>query len=184
VQIREIRSGDVEAVAGLHARSWRTAYRGILDDKYLDGPIVSERREFWRERLARPNADHIGLVAVDDHTAVGFAFALCDYDPVWGTLLDNLHVAPERRGGAIGTKLLYALTERAAERSTNGIHLWVFEGNVRTRRYSERLGAEVIERQEAPAPGGGLVAEWLYAWPAIGTLRSAVAPNLSSGARQ
>jgi len=181
VEIRAFQPADVEAVAALHARSWRTAYRGILDDKYLDGPIVPERREFWRERLARPGADHVGLLAVDDGTAAGFAFALVDHDPVWGTLLDNLHVAPGRRGGRIGTKLLYALTERLARRSTEGIHLWVFEGNVRTRRYYERLGAAVIERQEAPAPGGGMVAEWRYAWRSVDDLRGAAMASLQCG---
>jgi predicted N-acetyltransferase YhbS len=181
VEIRAFQPADVEAVAALHARSWRTAYRGILDDKYLDGPIVPERREFWRERLARPGADHVSLLAVDDGTAVGFAFALVDHDPVWGTLLDNLHVSPERRGGRIGTKLLYALTERLARRSTEGIHLWVFEGNVRTRRYYERLGAAVIERQEAPAPGGGMVAEWRYAWRSVDDLRGAAMASLQCG---
>ena len=181
MEIRASQPADVEAVAHLHARSWRTAYRGILDDTYLDGPIVPERREFWRERLARPSAEHIGLLAVDDDTAVGFAFALADHDPIWGTLLDNLHVAPEHRGGAIGTKLLYALTEQLGRGATGGIHLWAFEGNVRTRRYYERLGAAAIKRQEAPAPGGGIVAEWLYAWRTIERLRSAAAGSLRTG---
>jgi GNAT superfamily N-acetyltransferase len=181
VEIRALQPADVEAVAGLHARSWRTAYRGILDDKYLDGPIVPERREFWRDRLAQPSADHIGLLAVENGTAVGFAFALRNHDPVWGTLLDNLHVAPEHRGGGVGTKLLHALAERLAEQPSAGLHLWVFEANVRTRRYYERLGAAVIERQEAPAPGGGLVAEWLYAWRAIEGLRAAAAASLRPG---
>lgn len=181
MQIRPIQPTDVEAVADLHARSWQTAYRGILDDSYLDGPIVAERRAFWREQLARPAADHIGLLALENGAVVGFAFALRDHDPVWGTLLDNLHASPERRGHGIGTQLLLALTGELA-RSSAGIHLWAFEGNVRTRRYYERLGAAAIERQEAPAPGGGMVAEWRYAWRSVQDLRRAAAAAVRHGA--
>ena len=90
-------------------------------------------------------------------------------------------MAPECRGGGTGTKLLYALTERLARAPAAGIHLWVFDGNVRTRRYYERLGAAVIERQEAPAPGGGMVAEWRYAWHSVDDLRGAAMAGLQRG---
>ena len=49
--IRDVRSeGDANAIAAVHAESWRTAYRGILSDAYLDGPIDAERRRLWRAR--------------------------------------------------------------------------------------------------------------------------------------
>ena len=182
MKIRAFQPTDVEAVADLHVRSWRTAYRGILDDTYLDGAVVREQGDLWRERFSHPAPNHIGLLAVDDGVAVGFAFALGNHDPRWGTMLDNLHVAPERRGGAVGTRLLFALAELLlADGASTEMHLWVFEGNARTRRYYERLGAAVIERQEAPAPGGGTVAEWRYAWRAVEDLRDAAMASLQRG---
>jgi ribosomal protein S18 acetylase RimI-like enzyme len=180
--IRAFQPGDVGVVADLHVRSWRTTYRGILDDIYLDGAVVQDRLEVWSSRFSNPSPDHIGLLAISNRTPVGFAFAFSNHDPVWGALLDNLHVVPEGRRHGIGTKLICALAERlSADRRSKGIHLWVFDKNVRSRTYYERLGASVVERQEAPAPGGGVVAEWLYAWRAVEDLHRAAVARLRSG---
>ena len=39
MQIRLATLADAEAIAHVHAESWRTAYRGALSDAYLSGPI-------------------------------------------------------------------------------------------------------------------------------------------------
>ena len=58
-----------------------------------------------------------------------------------------------------------------------GIYLWVFEANYRTRKFYERLGANLIERSVTDAPGGGKVAEWRYAWESVIHLNMAVAKD-------
>ena len=174
--IRGISESDVTIIAELHARSWQASYRGILHDDYLDGPIFEERFTVWRERLSNPDPEYLGLIALSDASVVGFAFAFEAHHDRWGTMLDNLHVAPEVRGQCIGTRLLAALADELLRRRTaGGIYLWVFEANHRARRYYERLGAEAVERCVIDAPGGGTVAEWLYAWGTIGELNAAIA---------
>ncbi|HEV2638724.1 MAG TPA: hypothetical protein VGX23_26485 [Actinocrinis sp.] len=42
---------DVDAIAALHADSWRRHYRGAFADSYLDGDVLGSRREVWAERL-------------------------------------------------------------------------------------------------------------------------------------
>ncbi|MEM7125446.1 MAG: N-acetyltransferase [Chloroflexota bacterium] len=171
--IRDMVVDDVEAIAGIHTQSWQSAYRGILLDSYLDGSLCDEHLTIWQERLSKPVAEHIGLVALSGSSIVGFAFAFVDHDKRWGTLLDNLHVHPECQGQGIGTKLLIGLTNSLLQRTPQGgIYLEVFEENHRARRYYEKLGAEVIERSVADAPGGGKVAEWLYAWPLVEQLNT------------
>ena len=39
VTIRPVDSGDARTLAALHVESWRSAYRGLLRDDYLDGAI-------------------------------------------------------------------------------------------------------------------------------------------------
>jgi len=60
-----------------------------------------------------------------------------------------------------------------------GLYLWVYELNTRTRAYYERLGAQPIERAVIPAPGGGTVAEWRYAWPDVELLHAATQASSS-----
>ena len=173
-EIRPVIAGDAEIIAGLHTESWRDAYRGILADGYLDGNILSERQAHWRARLDDPTPSQFGLLALLDSVAVGFAFAFPHADERWGTNLDNLHVRPTVRGGGIGSRLLHAVTlQILRHHSGEGLYLWVYELNVRTRAYYERLGAQQIERAVIAAPGGGTVAEWRYAWPDIDVLHAA-----------
>ena len=43
ITVRSARPGDAEAIAQLHVASWRVAYRGIVDDAYLDALDVGAR---------------------------------------------------------------------------------------------------------------------------------------------
>lgn len=50
--LRLITRADAGVVASLHAASWRTAYRGILSDKYLAGDSLPLSR---RGTIPRPS---------------------------------------------------------------------------------------------------------------------------------
>ncbi len=174
LHIRPAHSRDAKILAHLHADSWRDAYRGILSDAYLDGNIADERYAHWCSRFDHPTKDQFGFVAVLNDTTVGFAFAYPHADVRWGTHLDNLHVRPGLRGGGIGSRLLHTVTSHVrTHHAGEGLYLWVYELNTRTRKYYERLGAQQIERAVIAAPGGGTVSEWLYAWPDIDVLHRA-----------
>ena len=39
ITLRSVTASDAHLLAELHIASWRVAYRGLLRDEYLDGPI-------------------------------------------------------------------------------------------------------------------------------------------------
>jgi len=51
VQFRPARPSDADAVAALHADSWRRHYRGAYSDAFLDGDVYAERLVVWSSRL-------------------------------------------------------------------------------------------------------------------------------------
>ena len=102
---------DAEAVANLHADSWRRHYRGAYSDAYLDGDVVADRLAVWTDRLREPDPRRCTILA-EDGSLVGFANTLFDDDPTWGALLDNLHVADGHKRRGTGARLL-ALTAGA-----------------------------------------------------------------------
>lgn len=91
---------DAPSIAGLHAESWRGAYRGMLRDEFLDGDIFPDRSALWERRLRAPQADQFVLLALDRGSLIGFACVFGAADQTWGAHLDNLHVRPVAKGWA------------------------------------------------------------------------------------
>ena len=149
--IRPATKADSATLAEIHVASWRDAYASILTAKYLSGEIEAERLAEWSQRLDDPPASQLVDVACDaTGLPIGFVCSYCDFDPAWGSLIDNLHVLPGMRGRGIGEQLLrHAVEQLASRQSTLGLHLWVFEANVDALRFYERLGGRVVERNQA-----------------------------------
>jgi GNAT superfamily N-acetyltransferase len=165
ILLRQIRTADAETVATIHATSWRSAYRGILRNEFLDEELLSNRLALWTKRLSPILPSHFGFLATVGPQDVGFAFAFGANDPYWGTQVDNLHVLPALTGQGIGRCLLASLCTEAERLHPNiGVYLWVYEQNTPAQRFYERFGAISTERAVIPAPGGGEVGELRYCW--------------------
>ncbi len=174
VALRAMRADDIEVVASLHVASWRTAYRGIFTDVYLDTAAEAERRAHWTRRLAPPQPMQTGVVAEQDGVAVGFLYLIADADPARGTLLDNLHVVDSARGAGLGRQLLARAAQEIEARDwPSGLHLWVFDANTGARRFYERHGARIVDRTVYASADGGANAALCYAWPDTAVLRQA-----------
>ena len=159
-------AADADAVAALHAASWRAAYRGVFSDHYLDTEADGERRETWRARLQAPTDTAWGLVAEDAAgRLLGFAWVMPGHDPLWGDYIDALHVQPSHKGGGIGRRMMQGVAAELQRRGSSlGLYLWVLEVNTAARAFYERLGAEVTDRQMSDPLGGRPHPVWRCAW--------------------
>jgi len=165
IRLREAGVGDAEAVAALHASNWRSTYRGIFPDRYLDEEVDAERLAHWSARLGDPAAAERVLLAESDEGLAGFVCTVADAEPPWGLLVDNLHVAQSAQGMGLGVRLLESAAALADMRGT-GMFLFVYAGNAPARVfYARRSGAEV-ERFEEEVPGGGTTETIRVAWTA------------------
>ncbi len=170
--IRVAELADANAIAQLHASSWATAYRGILRDEFLDGPLHENRRALWHSRLSEFNRAG-QFVLVDEHqgTIRGFACGFLDADAEWGCLLDNLHVVPELKGQGLGRQLMREVAEWVLHSKSNRrLHLWVYEQNLAARRFYERLGGVITMRHAEPALDGTQVNAVRYCWSELASL--------------
>src|SRR5579859_1765287 len=99
LRFRAAGPGDANAIAGLHADSWRRNYRGAFSDAFLDHDVAGYLLPLWTERLASPDPRARTILAETGGTVVGVAHTVLGEHPVWGAYLDNLHVG--LRAGAI-----------------------------------------------------------------------------------
>jgi GNAT superfamily N-acetyltransferase len=164
---REATAQDVEAIAALHADSWRRHYRGAYSDAFLDKEVFADRLQVWTDRLHQPDrSNECTIIAERDGAVVGFAHTILNEDQQWGALLDNLHVRYDLKGGGIGTRLM-AETARAVLKRTpgSGLFLWVLEGNKGAQAFYQARGGECAGSKTSDAPGGGTIFAFRYVWP-------------------
>lgn len=136
-----------------------------MPDAFLDGSALDNRRRVWHARLVAPAANQHVCLAEEGETLVGFICVFAEQDPVWGSWIDNLHVALECHRQGIGRRLM---CEAAAwlchERPERGVWLWVLETNTPARAFYERLGAANAGVADVEMPGGGSVPNCRYVW--------------------
>jgi ribosomal protein S18 acetylase RimI-like enzyme len=163
---RPATADDAEAVAALHADSWRRNYRGALSDAFLDGDVFSDRRTVWSSRLSDPGPD-MGTIVADDHgVVVGFVHTVFGDDPTWGSLIDNLHVTHDLKRSGVGRMLMAGAAEAVLARTPpTALYLWVLEQNVAAQAFYTALGGTNVERGLGSPPGGGHPVRFRFAWP-------------------
>ena len=166
ISLRPADERDVDAIADLHADSWRRNYRGAFSDAYLDGDVVADRRAVWSRRLTAPDPADATVVAEQGGRLVGFVHTVLDDDPEWGALLDNLHVSLDAQRTGLGTRLMAASAAVVLARAGNrSLYLWVLEGNVAAQAFYAARGGRCVDREESEPPGGGSVVGLRYVWP-------------------
>lgn len=125
----------------------------------------------WTARFAAVGDERRTILAEAGGDLVGFAHVVFDADPVWGALLDNLHVRPAEKRHGVGSRLVALVAEAVIERRS-GLYLWVLAQNVDAQAFYKARGAEEVERALTPPPGGiasrlnGSPVMMRYAWRA------------------
>jgi GNAT superfamily N-acetyltransferase len=163
--LRQAVNSDAASIANLHAESWRSAYRGILSNDYLDDDIFTERQAYWQKCLDAPHPErrHV-LLAEQDKNVIAFVSVFLDKEPEHGALLHNLHVLPNLKGQGLGRLLMREAAQWTLLQNVNQMHLWTFEANHEARKFYDALGGEVVgKRLESVA--GNVEREILrYSW--------------------
>lgn len=164
--LRTATSVDAKAVAQLHIENWRSAYKSIMPDWYLDNAITEERMSLWESRLsATANPQQYVVIAETSGKAAGFACALLNEENEWGACLDNLHVLPHLRGSGIGRALFSKVAQWVLSTKPGWpLHLWVFEGNINARGFYESFGGKLISIKKKEILRGVVVTSCLYLW--------------------
>lgn len=207
-RLRHLSADDRAALAALQGASWRSAYRGVLPDAFLDAPaadaqgLAGRLSAEWAALTLAPDdlllthgpaeaATAEAAPAPDAPAPDAFApdaFALVLADPAASATvaaeadprpyLDHLHVRPDARGRGLGARLLRDAARRLAGHA--GLWLWVFEANAGARRFYERLGARE-ELRAAQAPYGQPQPCLRLGWDAAGLAALAASPAREPG---
>lgn len=143
MRTRPAHPDDATTIAAVHVATWRTAYRGLVDDGHLDGLSLGEFEERWTRNLVAGGPRRT-WVAESDGAVSGFACAGPtrdeDGDRARTGEVYAIYVLPRAWGTGVGRALL---AEAFAGLHTDGraeATLWVLVANARARRLYEAAG--------------------------------------------
>jgi len=159
--VRRAVADDVPAIAGVHVRAWRTAYRGLVAGEVLDRLTVEGRAQMWEELLAAEGEAPGTTVADIDGAIVGFCTVVApsrDGDAPPGTAeIPAIYVDPAWHRRGVGAALLEGALDDLGRRGWKRVTLWVIAANAPARAFYERFGfAEDGASQAAEALGATL----------------------------
>jgi GNAT superfamily N-acetyltransferase len=163
VRIREATLADAEAISLLHATSWRSAYRGLLSDEYLDNDLFGERRKYWLAKMPVVSEKEFVLIAEVNETMVGFIAVMDIPEKGYSALVDNLHVIPSLKGSGIGSEMLRHAARRLLASGRNSFYLWVLEGNTDAGKFYLAKGGKSAD-QHTSEFGGKVVTATRFVW--------------------
>lgn len=149
--IRPATLEDAKKVARIHAASWRSAYRGLLPQRYLDAMSPATLLGRWQRRLrwnaSRSEQDSDTWVVERRGRVAGFVLMepVMDDTELAGFAgeVTMLYIDPKHTGKGLGRALLDRAFELLAAREYYWAIIWVLEKNHRARRFYENAGMRV-----------------------------------------
>lgn len=182
VSIRPASAADARAIAQVRVDCWRTTYRGLIPDAYLDAMNVEASTALWDRVLTAGKNTTSVFVAERDGEVVAFAAGNMLEEPRH-TLNAELSAAYVRRNHqrmGIGRRLVDAVARAQRAHGANGLIVWVISGNRNARAFYEQLGGTLLVEQPFEWDGMPL-AEAGYGFPDLDALLRACEAHEASG---
>ena len=168
IQLRLATVADAEAIAAIRIEGWRTTYRGMIPDSYLDEMDMNENVLHWRTILQALPAKEDSLcvyVAVSEDEIVGFVSAMKLPEPKLDKdgEINAIYIRPQWQRCGIGKRMLHKAARSLQAMGCTSCVIWVIDGNSQARNFYEELGGEILIEQDFSWDGLDLT-EVGYGW--------------------
>lgn len=169
MEIKIASKEDIKDVSRVYVDSWRTTYRGLVPDDYLDELSYEDAEKRWIDFLNNENEPFIYVAINDTGKIIGFASGKSiDENNFYGELY-SLYLLQESRGLGVGRQLVSAIAKHFKEKGISSMMVWVMKQNKSGLGFYERMGGkEYIHRTSTF--GRAVVEDVAYRWKNISEL--------------
>ena len=169
IAIRRARAGDAPGIAAVHVATWRSAYPGVLPDKFL-AKLSVLRLTAQYDRASRMGLGvHVAANTTGNPGIVGFSTSRRSRgDRLGEGEVETLYVLDDWQNRGLGGMLLRASAKHLATLGCRSAYAWVLRANNAAFFY-KRLGGKQIATGITHV-GGEEIPQTAYAWDPIETL--------------
>lgn len=147
--VRDVKFEDLEQVVDIQVRAWQTAYKGIIDDKYLESMDKSKRLE----KRKKDYMQNRFIVAELDNKIVGFCRFIENNS--FSSNIKNidseimaLYVEPNLKRNGIGKALFDYVKNDLKSQNKKHMIIWCLKENMPSRMFYEKMGGNIIGEKE------------------------------------
>lgn len=164
MEIRKANSKDALGVAKVQVDSWKTTYKNIIPDEYLEKMTYENREKKWQDIISNQSV----FVAENNSEIIGFSNGGKERTgkyPDYKGELYAIYILEEYQRKGIGKLLLEPVVESLKQENIFSMTVSVLEDND-SRLFYEYFGARKIDTVELEVAGKELN-EVVYGWKDI-----------------
>lgn len=141
---RSAQKDDMEAIAEIKVDGWRTAYRGIVDEGYLDAMSAQEQSARLKTYplasflVAEKCGDIVGFCRIVEGSLADRGTPVCE--------IREIYIRSDMKRHGIGTRLFEYAIQELNRRGYKIMSLGVFEENAGARSFYEKMGGRIKDR--------------------------------------
>ncbi len=149
IVIRNIEEKDIESVVDIQINGWKTAYKGIIDDDYLNSidrnERIEKRQKDYRDNgfiVAELNDEILGFCRYIDNNKFSPNITGIDCE------LLAIYVKSNLKYNGIGTKLFQFVINEFKKKNKNKMILWCLKDNEPSKKFYSKMGGKIIKEKE------------------------------------
>ena len=146
MKIRNAQLGDEQSIAGVVVDTWKTAYRGILPDSYLESLTTEKHEEVFRKNIIS-KTETVLVLENQEKQIVGAVYGGQSRLGAYDCEMIALYILSNYQKKGYGKWLFQELVKEHKKNQYKSMLLWTFKEN-RDRKFYEKLGGLV--REERP----------------------------------
>lgn len=173
MRIRSAIESDAVQIAEVHVSSWRTTYKGIVPDSYLDNLSVAKRTLLWEKQLDEGNEGSRIFVAENEAGQI-VGFVSGGRNRLESMPFDSeiyaIYLLEDYQRQGIGELLMSSIASFLTDQGFKSTYLWALEDN-RYRSFYEKRGGLPAGREDIEIDSVKL-GEIAYGWHQLDRLKA------------
>lgn len=148
IRIRNIREEDIPSAVDIQIEGWKTAYKGIIDDNFLNSmdreKKIEQRKKDYKQDgyiVAERNGEIVGFCRYIDNNTYTPNILEIDCEIV------ALYVKPDFKYNGIGTKLFEFVTNEFKNKNRTKMIIWCLKDNEPSKKFYAKMGGVIVKEK-------------------------------------
>jgi len=141
---------DSTGIAELIKSSWKSAYKGLISDEFLNNMDIEKLKQAWEKNILQ--SSNIYVYKEENEILGVIRFGESEEKPEFGEVF-VFYVKPEEKQKGLGTKLWDFAKQELIKQGYKNMLVWCLKGNNQGANFYKKMKGEYIGEREAKVNG-------------------------------